>query len=98
MNYVALGPVRMRVTPHVEKLLPVVVELRVMESIAPELLTIADNVREEYKDLPEHIIRRKVRDALDAAKARPGKLTIAGLQAIEDELIRLNSYSSTGLN
>jgi hypothetical protein len=89
MNYLALGPVRMRVSRQTEKILPVVLELRNMtETLSPEFIQIASNVREQYKDLPEHVIRRKVRDELDTAKTRLGKVASGGLQAIEEELIR----------
>ena len=68
MNYLAFGPVRMRVSRQIEKLLPIVLELRTMESIFPELIEIANSVREKYKGQPEHVIRRKVRDALDCCQ------------------------------
>jgi len=93
MNYLVLGPTRMRVPRQTERLLPIFLELRVMESISPELLAVADSVREQYRGLPEHVIRRKVRDAIDAAKARPGELAMGGLQAIEEELIRSSRCS-----
>jgi hypothetical protein len=69
-KYLALGPLRMRVSKQTEKTLPAVLELSITGSLAPELLEKAKYVREQYKGLPERVIRRKVRDALDIAKAR----------------------------
>jgi hypothetical protein len=88
MSYLALGPVRGRVSRQTEELLPVVLDLGRTEALPAELIAVANSVREEFKDLPEHIIRRKVRDALDAAKGRLGEIAEGGLQEIEDELIR----------
>jgi hypothetical protein len=87
MNYLALGPVRMRVSKQTEKILPVLLELRMTDTLDPELLSVANSVREQFKDLPEYVIRRRVRDALDAAKSRLGKMATGGLQAVEEELL-----------
>jgi hypothetical protein len=59
-----------------------------MELIAPELLEVANSAREQYKELPETVIRRRVRDALEAAKSQPGQLTLGGIQALEEQLVR----------
>ena len=88
MNYLALGPNRMHISRNTEKSLPIALDLRLTEVISPELIDVANDVREKSQDLPEHMIRRRVRDELDAAKSRPGKVAIGGLQAIEEELLR----------
>jgi hypothetical protein len=67
--------------------MPVILELRVGEYLPADVLNIANGVREENKDYPELVIRRKVRDALDAAKSRRGELANGGLQALEEELL-----------
>lgn len=87
-RYLALGPARMRVSKQTEKVLPSVLELSITESLSSELLETANDVREQYKGLPERVIRRKVRDALDEAKAKQGEIAAGGLRDIEEELIR----------
>jgi hypothetical protein len=86
LNYLALGPVRMQVSRQTEKTLPIALDIRATEVLSPDLIEVANQVRERYKDMPENVIRRYVRDELDAAKSRPGKITIGGLQALEEEL------------
>jgi hypothetical protein len=87
-NYLALGPARMRVSKKTERTLPAFLELSITDSLSPELIETANSVRERYGDLPERVIRRNVRDALDEAKARQGKIAAGGLDDIEDELIQ----------
>ncbi len=42
------------------------------ESLPYDILQIADDVRTENEGLPEYVIRRKVRDAIDKARRRHG--------------------------
>ena len=44
------------------------------ESMPHDILGIADRVRNENEGLPEYVIRRKVRDAIDRARRRKGCL------------------------
>jgi hypothetical protein len=46
-----------------------------------ELIEIANRVREKNEDLPEHVIRRKVRDTCDRMKRRYGKVTQGAVDA-----------------
>lgn len=89
-KYIALGPARMRVSKQTEKVLPTVLELSITETLSTELIDIANDVRNRCKDLPERVIRRNVRDALDEAKAKQGEIVEGGLQNIEDELTRVS--------
>jgi hypothetical protein len=43
-------------------------------------------VRDEAKDLPERITRRRVRDHLDEARRRMGPISNKGIEAVFDEL------------
>ena len=61
--------------------LPIALDLGLTDELPAELLTEAQRIRLESVDLPEHIVRRRVRDALDAAKRRPGRLSVEGLDA-----------------
>jgi hypothetical protein len=85
-NYLAFGPRRMQVSKSSELTLPVVIDLTVTDYLPPELIDVADKVREEAKDCPEHIIRRRVRDKLDAAKMRKGTIADGGIGVMQQEL------------
>lgn len=80
----SFGPSRDRIDRSAEQQLPLFLEADAMEYMPRELIEIANKVRSDNKDLPEHIVRRKVRDACDHMKRRYGKVTKA---AVEDLVI-----------
>ena len=82
INYLALGPVRGRIPKQTEAAVPAVLDSSLVAYLTPELLQIAESVREESKDLPENVIRRRVRDALDAARRRVGPVATLGLNVL----------------
>jgi len=47
----------------------------------------AESLREELKDLPDRVVRRKVRDHLDMARRRLGPVAKAGVGELDDELV-----------
>lgn len=77
-NYLAIGPLRDKAATYPEGI-PVGIDIVQIEQVRPDLLELADRVREQYADKPELVIRRMVRDALDAARKRAGPITDAGL-------------------
>lgn len=74
LNSMTFGPTRNRVGKAVELSLPVVLDLEMSESMPFDILTLANRVRQENDSLPEYVIRRKVRDAIDQARRRRGCL------------------------
>ena len=86
VNYLAFGPVRRRVGKAKEAHLPLIMELETVRYLTPELLAEADSLREDLKDLPDRIIRRRIRDHLDRARWRVGPIAKAGLGELDDEL------------
>jgi hypothetical protein len=88
LNYVAFAPRRGRLSKDLQARLPVSLGLEVSEYVPEELVGIAEAVRAEMVDLPEHLIRRKIRDAIDEAKMRKGMLADGGLPAIEEQISR----------
>ncbi len=78
-NYLSFGPTRDRVSRDVSGGLPVALDPALVSYISPELVQTANSVRASCVGLDEHVIRRKVRDALDAARRRIGKITQNGL-------------------
>lgn len=86
-NYLAFGPIRRQVSKHSELSLPVVIDMSVTEYLPPELVALAESVREELKGCPEYMIRRRVRDSLDAAKTRKGAIAQGGFAAMHQDLV-----------
>ena len=80
-NYLAFGPLRNKVGREKTTALPLSIDPSSLQEVTHELVQIATSVRKESDGLPEHVIRRKVRDALDAARRRTGPVTSRGLRA-----------------
>jgi hypothetical protein len=78
-NYIALGPARNRVPKQMEKTLPVALNNAMAQHIPPDFLEVAQRVRAESAGTSERLIRRKLRDAMDAARWRAGTLAEGGL-------------------
>ena len=55
-----------------EHAIPLVLDIEMSESMPHDLIELADRVRRENEGLPEIVIRRKVRDAIDKARRRWG--------------------------
>ena len=53
--------------------------------LTPEILSQAEKLRVELKDLPERLIRRRIRDYLDRARQNIGPIATAGLAPLDDE-------------
>jgi hypothetical protein len=87
VNYLAFGPVRRKIGKAKEAHLPLVMEMGTARYLTPELLAEAEKLREELKDLPDRVIRRRVRDHLDRARRRLGPIANAGIGDIADELV-----------
>ncbi len=85
VNYLAFGPVRMKVGKAKEAHLPLMMELGTARYLTPELLSEAERLREEMKDLPERIVRRRIRDHLDRARRSLGPIAMAGVGELDDE-------------
>jgi hypothetical protein len=87
VNYLAIGPVRNRIAKQSECLLPLSIsDLTPLDLLPPELLVAAEEVRERMKAMPEHVIRREVRDTLDRGRQRIGPLVAGGLDGLIDDL------------
>ena len=86
VNYLSIGPIRSRITKDVESTLPIALDVGSFAELPADLLSEAERIRKEAGDLPEYIIRRRVRDRLDAAKRRPGRIVEEGVQAVLDTI------------
>ena len=87
VNYLSIGPIRSRVSKNAEATLPIALDIGSFAELPPDLLDEAERIRREAGDLPEHIVRRRVRDCLDAAKRRPGQIIEEGVQTVLDMIV-----------
>ena len=86
VDYLSIGPVRSKVAKDAEATLPIALDIGSFAELPSDLLNEAERIRQEAGDLPEHIIRRRVRDRLDSAKRRPGHMTREGIQTVLDTI------------
>ena len=87
-NYIAMGPTRSRVSKETESGIPVAM-LEVLPTHVPaELIQIADSIRKDVAQSNERLVRRKLRDALDVVRRRPGEFTAGGFAKIRDNIER----------
>lgn len=87
VNYLAIGPVRNRIERAVEAALPLSIsDLPPLDLLPTELLDAAEEVRVKMNGMPEHMIRREVRDTLDRGRRRIGPLAEGGLEHLMQEL------------
>ena len=72
LNTMAFGGLRSQAGKATEPAIPLILDIEMSESMPHDLLTLADGVRRENAGLPEYVIRRKVRDAIDRARRHWG--------------------------
>ena len=86
VNYLSVGPIRSKVAKSSEAMLPIALDIGLFDELPSDLLDEAERIRQKAKDLPEHIVRRRVRDRLDSAKRRPGHMVKGGIQQVLDAI------------
>ena len=72
INSMTFGPGRGLVAKASDLSLPLFLDVEMLESQPYDIVEIANEVRRENEGLPEYVIRRKVRDAIDRARRRRG--------------------------
>jgi hypothetical protein len=77
------GLLRSKVGKECELRLPLILDDELSNTSIADIIQIADGVRKENENLPEFVIRRKVRDAIDGARRRLG--SIGKSSVLEDE-------------
>lgn len=80
-NSLSFGPSRSKLDRTHEQLLPIFLDMDLAEHMPRELIEIANQVRKSNEGLPEHIVRRKVRDACDGMRRRYGRITKGAVEA-----------------
>lgn len=88
LNYLAVGPVRARLSRKTEETLPLMLNMSVLDAVPKDLLDLADTLRKELVELPAHVVRRKIRDTLDEARVILGAQAKSGEQGLNEEVKR----------
>lgn len=88
LNYLAVGPVRARLSRRTEEALPLMLNMSVMDAVPKDLLDLADTLRKELIGLPPYVVRRKIRDTLDEARAILRAQARAGERGLNEEIKR----------
>jgi hypothetical protein len=86
VGYLGFGPTRDVVARNVNRVLPLALEKKVAEFAPKDLFDLAEELRIDAKDMPERVIRRRVRDSLDAARRREGAKAKLGSGGMERDL------------
>lgn len=68
LNTMTFGPSRAQTSKAAKFTLPLILDIEMSESNTLDIIQIADDVRRENDGLPEYVIRRKVRDAINKAR------------------------------
>jgi len=74
LDSMTFGSIRNSVGKPTELSLPLILDVEMSESMPHDFLEIASEVRKQYAGMPDYIIRRNVRDAIDRARRRRGCL------------------------
>lgn len=74
LNNMIFGPSRSFTSKSNSLSIPLILDIEMSESMPHDLLEVADKIRKENEGLPDYVIRRKVRDALDRARRKKGCL------------------------
>lgn len=86
LRYLSIGPVRARLSKQTEQVLPLMLNMSILDAVPPELLELSDSLRKDLAGLPSHVIRRKIRDMLDEARLLIGARGKAGQSGLTDEI------------
>lgn len=84
VNYLAFGPVRKKVAKSKEAQMPLLMMVRSTKHLTQEILGQPERLRAEMKDLPERMVRRRIRDHLDRARRSIGPTAMAGMGNADD--------------
>lgn len=84
-SYLSIGPMRGLLGKEIEARFPVSVDAGLIQHLTPELIALADKVRDDSKADPEFVIRRKVRDSIDQARRRIGPISGQGLRILFEQ-------------
>lgn len=82
----AVGSIRSKISKDAADSLPMMIEPGTVSFLTKDLLEEARAIRESMSGVPEHVISRRVRDYLDAARQRMGPMAMRGVDAFYEQL------------
>jgi hypothetical protein len=88
LNYLAVGPIRARLSRRSEGALPLMLNMSVLDAVPAELLQLAERLREELSDLQPRIVRRKIRETLEDARRLMGPMARGGQVGLTEEITK----------
>ena len=86
IDYAALGPNRSRISKAEERLLPLMLDMALLNQVPEDIVEVAESTRSEMEEFSERRIRREIRDRLDMARLRQGRIASGGFEVIEKDL------------
>ncbi|MEU3115950.1 hypothetical protein ABZ652_17870 [Micromonospora chalcea] len=86
LHYLAVGPVRSRISRRTEETLPLMMNMSVLDAVPRDLLDLADALRVELTGVPANVVSRKIRDTLDEARLILGPNALGGDAKLTDEV------------
>jgi len=72
LNTISFGGHRTESCKGTEPAIPLILDIEMSESMPHDIIRLAEDVRRENEGLPDYVIRRKVRDAIDRARRHWG--------------------------
>jgi hypothetical protein len=84
--YLMVGPARRQLNKDLERQLPLAFDMSLVDSLPRDLLRAAEAARGDVEGQEDRLVRRKIRDHLDAQKLGRGKTGRSGLETIRDDL------------
>jgi hypothetical protein len=87
--YLAVGPARRALSRETEHLLPLMLDLSVMEIVPSEFVQATEAAREQLRKLPDRVRRRRIRDTLDLMRRKAGPLAQAGASGMMETIKRV---------
>lgn len=84
--YLMVGPARRQLEKSIEQQLPLAIDASFLDTLPRDLLAAAERVRIDLHGQDERVVRRKIRDHLDAEKIRQGRTGRSGLETIKEDI------------
>lgn len=93
--YLTVGEARRQLQKQTATELPLSLGLDLLEVLPDELRSAAEGIRSEFEGQGQRVIRRKIRDLVEAERLRSGKGRV-GIEAIEYDIqMSLQGYAES---
>jgi len=85
-HYLSVGPMRRQLEKTLEQRLPLMMDVSLLDAPPARLLQEAEAARKEFEGLDERVVRRRIRDHLDAEKLGSTRVGRTTAEAIEYDI------------